>query len=166
MEEFQSESDRACAVLGPAFLDDQLRELLKSFLVDDQRVADLFASSMGPLASFSSRIEMAFALGFLAPREVRDLNLIRKVRNEFAHQLAGTSFVSPKVVSWCSELAQCDVFSWTKDTLSSRNRFVLSIVMLANWISIRRLGIQNTRRTVQREPKHQKAKLGNLPSLP
>jgi DNA-binding MltR family transcriptional regulator len=85
MEEFQAESDRACAVLGAAFLDEQLRSLLESFFVDDQRkVKELFYQS-GPLASFSSRTSLAYVLGFLSPSEVHDLDLIRKIRNDFAH---------------------------------------------------------------------------------
>ena len=152
MDEFQGESDRACAVLGAAFLDEQLRALLEAFFVDDpNRMQDIFEKAASPLATFSSRINMAYALGFLAPREIRDLNLIRKIRNEFAHELHDVSFVSPSIASRCAELTQCDVIGQTFGTLGPRYRFVLSVVFLAQRLALRRLGIRNERRTIQSE---------------
>lgn len=158
MDEFQNESDRACALLGAAFLDDQLRQLLEHFFVDDRQIAGLFENASA-LSTFSSRIELAFALGFIALRELRDLRIIRKIRNDFAHGLMGLSFQSDGISSRCRELKQCDVITSPEGIqTTNRDRFVLSVVMLANWIAIRRLGIRDTRRTIQREPSHHRWK--------
>jgi hypothetical protein len=39
----------------------------------------------GPLASFSAKIDVGFALGFITESERRTLHTIRQIRNEFAH---------------------------------------------------------------------------------
>ena len=39
----------------------------------------------GPLGSFSAKIDVAFALGFITADESRTLHAIRKIRNTFAH---------------------------------------------------------------------------------
>ena len=162
LEEFQAESDRACAVLGAAFLDEQLRALLEAFLVNDtKRVPDLFEDAAGPLATFSSRISMAYALGFLAPSEVRDLDLIRKIRNEFAHQLHGVSFASATVASRCAELTGWHVVTRYSGPLGPRDYFVLSVVMLANFIAIRRLWIRDERRTSRSEVRRSDERQGS-----
>lgn len=152
MEEFQAESDRACSVLGAAFLDEHLRALLEAFFVDHpERIQNLFKDAAGPLASFSSRINMAYALGFLAPNELRDLDLIRKIRNVFAHELHDVTFVSPSVASRCAELRQCNYIGRSLGPLSPRDRFVLSVVFLAHWLAMRRLEIRDERRAIQNE---------------
>ncbi len=160
MEEFQGESDRACAVLGAAFLDEHLRALLEAFLVDDpNRVQDLFEQAASPLGSFSSRISMSYALGFLAPSEVRDLDLIRKIRNEFAHELHGVSFASPNVTSRCAEFTQCEIIGQRYGPIGPRDRFILSVVLLAHWIAVRSLRFAKERRVihkgVKRSDEHQ-----------
>ncbi len=152
LKEFQNESDRACALLGTSFLDEQLKGLLESFLIDDKKIKELF-SGYGPLASFSSRINMAYALGFLSKTEFSDLELIRKIRNEFAHELHGLQFSSNSIKNRCSELKSCDAINDYYNDLPPRGRFILSVVIIANWVKIRRLGILDNRRKVQVEIK-------------
>jgi len=99
-----NESDRACALMAAAFLDDQLRQLLEANLVQDKKVLVRILDQRGPLATFSSRIDMAYAMGLIGKRTLLDLNLLRKIRNEFAHTAEPLSFDSPKVSAWCSQL--------------------------------------------------------------
>jgi hypothetical protein len=37
LEEFQNENDRSAAIIGAAFLDENLKQLLTNFLVDDEK---------------------------------------------------------------------------------------------------------------------------------
>jgi len=80
---FRGESDRACAVLAGAFLDSLLERLLRRAIV--QNAPSSIFDGQGPLATFSAKIDMAYSLGFLPNPEHRDLNIIRKIRNDFAH---------------------------------------------------------------------------------
>ena len=58
--EFRLESDRDCGSMAAAYLDEALKNMLVSYMVNDKRlIKDLF-NSQGPLATFSSRINIAF----------------------------------------------------------------------------------------------------------
>jgi DNA-binding MltR family transcriptional regulator len=47
---------------------------------------------------------MCYRLGLLSDRYVRDLNLIRKIRNEFAHNIQGCDFNHTSIYSRIQEL--------------------------------------------------------------
>lgn len=85
-----SENERAGVICGAAMLDLQLETILRRYLVpaksnsEDER---LFGAN-APLATFSGKTAMAYRLG-LIPRVVADmLDRIRKIRNDFAHDIA------------------------------------------------------------------------------
>ena len=79
-------SDRACAVLAGAVLDDRLKSLLTGYLVPPVNPKeDRLLGRSGALESFSARIELAFRLALIT-REVRDaLDWVRDIRNDAAH---------------------------------------------------------------------------------
>jgi DNA-binding MltR family transcriptional regulator len=97
------ESDRACALMACAFLDESFRNWFESIFVEAKEVEQLFDSN-GPLCTFSSRIKVAFALGLLCEQHVRDLNLMRRIRNEFAHNASPLTFDEPSIANKCREL--------------------------------------------------------------
>jgi DNA-binding MltR family transcriptional regulator len=88
-ERFRGESDRACAVLGRALMEDLLRRLLESRLLDGTDAQPLFEGS-GPLATFAARIRICRALGWLSEDDARDLHRVRDIGNDFAHHLDHT----------------------------------------------------------------------------
>lgn len=92
-KEIETASDRACAIVCAAFLDDLMQELLLEFLCDDSNTQNnkLFNQN-GPLATFSSKIFLAYRLGLIGRYEYDCLNLIRRIRNNFAHDLSIDSF--------------------------------------------------------------------------
>jgi hypothetical protein len=98
---FQHESDRAAGVLGPAFIDDLLRELLLGRVVDARHADENLLGANRPLGSFSSRIDVAHAFGLISTADRQDLHLIRKVRNKFAHLSARITFRSAPIAEWC-----------------------------------------------------------------
>jgi hypothetical protein len=61
------ETDRGCALMAAAYLDDRLAELLKAYFVDDLPVAKKVLDLERPLGTFSARIDVAYLLG-LPPR--------------------------------------------------------------------------------------------------
>lgn len=48
-------------------------------------VRDKLFTGYGPLASFSAKIDMAFALGLIDAEQRKTLNHVRHIRNVFAH---------------------------------------------------------------------------------
>ena len=64
LKELQSQTDRGCAIIAAAVLDDLLNQLITGRLIDlgSERHEGLLKGANAPLSSFSSRIELAFAL--------------------------------------------------------------------------------------------------------
>jgi DNA-binding MltR family transcriptional regulator len=89
---FHAESDRAAAVLGAAYLDGFLEDALRSSFAQGKPTDELFAGQ-GPLMSLGNKTKVAFALGLLSSESlVRDVDLIRKIRNHFAHHIWDAAF--------------------------------------------------------------------------
>jgi DNA-binding MltR family transcriptional regulator len=83
------ESDRGCVLLGAALLDEALEQLLRAFFRQDEDDSKRFIEPLfqgyAPLATFSGKIQMAYALAVL-PRKIRDrIEIIRRLRNDFAN---------------------------------------------------------------------------------
>ena len=104
LQEFQDETDRGAALVGAALLDKQLLDLLRSHVLDKKESAELLEGGSAPLGTFSARIKVSYCLGLITDVEHRELQLIRKVRNEFAHQTHGLTFQDGKIASLCSNL--------------------------------------------------------------
>ena len=101
----QKLSQRAAAVIASAYVDQELEKVLRGFFIADERASNELLGRMRPLADFSARIEAAYALGLISESEYRNLNLIRKIRNEFAHR-PGTyvTFETPEIRDRALEL--------------------------------------------------------------
>jgi DNA-binding MltR family transcriptional regulator len=85
------------------FLEEQLKQILSAFMVDDAKSDELLDGAHAPLSSFSSRITACYALGLISEAEHHDLNLLRKIRNDFAHDIHA-SFDTQSVVDRCKLL--------------------------------------------------------------
>lgn len=99
------ESDRGCALFAAAYLDKVLSDLLYLSVVENGKKveSDLFEGN-APLASFSSRIKMAFYLGRISAECRSELDTIRKIRNDFAHDASLISFETKSVADRCLNL--------------------------------------------------------------
>lgn len=138
--------ERASAVVVAAYLSQELENLLRQFFVDDRAVADKLLSGLGPLASFSACLETAFAAGLISEREHKNLDLIRKIRNSFAHNPdERLSFEAPEIRSRCLELevpqAVGDIFFSDGKVFSTdqpRERFIVTSFYLLLVLIVRR----------------------------
>lgn len=108
--ELEKESDRGCALVAAAYLENQITELLEGFFIKQSRKASesLFEFN-GPVGTFSSKIKMCLALG-LIPKEISNgLDVVRKIRNEFAHLHEPLDFdtqsISQRVVALLPEIS-------------------------------------------------------------
>jgi DNA-binding MltR family transcriptional regulator len=102
--EFATASDRAAAIVGGAFLDVLLTELLQANFVPDPKNDDKIFQGNGCLATFSSRIDLSYRLGLIAKQEHRALHTIREIRNKFAHQLDAVAFARQDLRSLCANI--------------------------------------------------------------
>lgn len=104
LAEFQSETDRGAALVGAALLDQRLLDTLKAFLVDDKISAGLLEGANAPLGTLDARTRAAYAMGLIDGHEFEETNLIRKIRNEFAHRVHGTTFEDPRIKELCRKI--------------------------------------------------------------
>lgn len=96
VDAFHGESDRGAAVLMAGYVENTLGEYLHA-VATTQALADELFSAAGPLGSFSQRITIAAAFGYISDAQYKDLTLLRKVRNHFAHHPLETSFATNSI---------------------------------------------------------------------
>ena len=99
------ETDRGCALMAAAFIDDSLKLLLKRNLVDDENALDDLFDHNGPLGTFSGKINLSYSMGFIPKNVKRDLHILRKIRNDFAHTAEQIGFDNGVISSRCHSLA-------------------------------------------------------------
>jgi DNA-binding MltR family transcriptional regulator len=97
------ENDLALAIVGGAFLDTLLENILIEFLVDDEKEVGELLRHEGPLGTYSGKVRAAYCLGLLRKPVRDDLRLVGKIRNRFAHDLSA-SFTDQQIASWCEAL--------------------------------------------------------------
>jgi DNA-binding MltR family transcriptional regulator len=89
------ESDRGCVIFGAALLNESLEQLLRASFrraPEDVKLIDSLFEGYAPLSTFSAKLQLAYALGIL-PRHLREkIELVRRIRNEFAHESGPLSF--------------------------------------------------------------------------
>ena len=97
-KEFAKESDRACVILSAAMLDSSLESLLRSRLIPTSASQDdLFDGANAPLSTFDAKINLSHRIGLISSQLCRDLHIIRRIRNQFAHDVFGCSFDNTSV---------------------------------------------------------------------
>ena len=93
ISEFGKESDRAAVILVTSLIDETLTDLLRLHLLPSPSASDeIFDGVNAPLGNFSSKINFGFRVGLISAKFARDLHLIRKIRNQFAHNVFGCTF--------------------------------------------------------------------------
>jgi mannitol operon repressor len=150
LDELQNESPRAAVIIASAFLDAQLRAILSNSLIDNPKVVnDLLESD---LRDFSTRIKMVYCMGLISESIFHDLNVIRKIRNKFAHEMHGYSFSEPQIVDWCKTLKMAKMMTdVTNIPNSHENLFILGVTQLAMWLGLK---IVETEKTHTHKPKN------------
>ena len=97
-------NDRAIAIVGAAFLDRLLAEMLANYFVDDDKESGKLLAADGPLGQFGTRTTACYCLGLIGKTVKADLRLVAKVRNRFAHEIR-IDFSDPRIKGWCEALA-------------------------------------------------------------
>jgi DNA-binding MltR family transcriptional regulator len=94
------ESDRGCAIFGAQILADDLESLLRThFRSDDEsvkKVVNPLFATYAPLSSFSAKIQVAYAIRLITKGLKHHLDVIRRLRNEFAHEAGPIDFDDPR----------------------------------------------------------------------
>jgi hypothetical protein len=102
-DSLEHETDRGACLIASSYLEYSLERLIRAKLIDEPKSIDKLFEFSGPLGTFSSRIELGYALGLIGEKAKRDLNFIRKIRNEFAHDFRRSSFNESPIREICNE---------------------------------------------------------------
>ena len=153
-----AESDRGCALMAAAFIDEQLRELLSLYLVDDAKVTERLLGNSGALGSFAVRIDIAYSLGLLAKNIMQDLSILRKIRNEFAHLSRPMTFEDDAMVSRCLELKSILL----PPEFTARSRFCRSMIVTATQIEVTKAELQRSFPRVDYDDTHTRKELDSF----
>jgi DNA-binding MltR family transcriptional regulator len=98
----QSHSDQTAAIIASSAVEVALESAIKTRL-RRLKLADtesLFGGT-GPLATFSAKIQIGYALGIFGPETRHDLTLIKDIRNVFAHNAHNYSFRTKRLKEKC-----------------------------------------------------------------
>lgn len=110
IRELNELSDRAAAIVGAVLLENCVDRALRQLLRDHKKSAtrgsvhDEMFQSGGPLGSFRARNDLAFMLGLYSAGVWGDIDTIRDIRNDFAHDLSITSFNSQSIRARCENI--------------------------------------------------------------
>lgn len=138
IKEFEQESDRAAVVLGTAKLDSILHQLLQKVLLTCTSSQDeLLEGERAPIGTFSARVILAYRLGLIDSQFVHTLHLIRRIRNDFAHETSSSLETGPnanRIRQLVTPFRDFEVFKKLKgillknhDTMSAGFRAVLAL---------------------------------------
>lgn len=149
--EFNKESDRGAALNAAALIDEWLHNILEAFLADNKSAKKLVSGFNAPLGDFSSKVIAAHALGLIQDNEFHEINLIRKIRNEFGHNWKGVSFVNHKVASLTRELPWGGPAEFEEGS-TARERFNLATSLLLMDLMWRTRLVTQEKRLIKKWP--------------
>lgn len=139
------ESDRSAALMVTSYVEEILRRAFSMHLNADVEggVKGLLEGN-GPLSTFSDRIKLAHALGWIEKDQASEINQLRKIRNVFAHEFRINTFSEKPIVDHLNTIRHYEdnIYKWLDEdghkyrrAASGRELFVLrSLGLLANVI--------------------------------
>lgn len=103
IEASNAETDRGKALVSASVVEEMLAEILRAFLANGAETKRLFDAPNAPLSTLSAKALMCRSLRLIDAVEYRDIDLVRKIRNEFAHSVT-CSFKDEKIRDWAQKM--------------------------------------------------------------
>jgi DNA-binding MltR family transcriptional regulator len=103
---------------------------LKAFLPEKDKIVNELFEFNQPLGNFSNKINLCYSLGLIDKIVKDDLNMIRKIRNNFAHEL-NISFNDENIKSLSNEIKWHKLFyAIPPEESTSRDLFQVGVLQL------------------------------------
>lgn len=135
LAELTTGTDRAAALVASTVLDNDIASILEMVLVHKtkKQLEDLLYSPQAPLSGFSARIKMIYAIGIIEEKVFVSLNVVRNVRNTFAHAQKPLKFDTPAIARECAKLPATHV-NWSQSIqmTDARRRYIEYCVTLSS----------------------------------
>jgi hypothetical protein len=97
------ESERGQVLVASSLIEEMLAEILSAHLLETRSTTKLFDGPNGALSTLSAKSHLARSLSLITSNEYSDIELVRKIRNRFAHNVL-CSFEDDEIASWSSRL--------------------------------------------------------------
>lgn len=97
---YDHSSERAMAIVLSAIVENHLTALLRLLMRRQKALADELFNPNGPLGPFGTKIRLAYMLRIVDEPTYKDLIIINRIRNRFAHDLSVKSFEDPQITAW------------------------------------------------------------------
>jgi DNA-binding MltR family transcriptional regulator len=147
LNEFNRENDRGAALVAAAFIDQRLLEILNAFCADISEAKRLLEGNNAPLSTFANRTLAAYCLGLIQENEFKEINIIRKIRNEFGHHWNRLDFQNKEISKMCSELPWLGPAELEQES-DSRMRFNAAVAILLTDLMWRARLVKNHKRQI------------------
>jgi hypothetical protein len=138
-----NDNDRSVALVGASMLEYSLQEVIKSRLrqfdpQDGNADLERLFGINGIFSGLSSKIVGGYAMQLFGPLVRRDLELINKIRNEFAHDMNPVHFSDDHIKSRCREIQISNAdSSIPKQNDDPRGMYILAISLLSGMLGLR-----------------------------
>jgi len=141
-KELMEQTDRGAALIGGAFLEWRIKQAIRTRLHTwDEHGEVLFGNDEKPgELMFANQCRMAYCLGLVGKEGLRDLGIVGRIRNKFAHRLSVTSFEVEHVARQCKDLGTPEIWHehWrldaTKPPSEPRLRYVFTVQLLHSMV--------------------------------
>ena len=104
MKEIESDSHRATAVVAGAFVQERLLHAIRGRLIQDDKLCDEIFMPGRAIGDFGAQINLGYLMGIYTKAAQRELYSIRKLRNDFAHNMEVNDFETQKISALCANL--------------------------------------------------------------
>jgi hypothetical protein len=97
--------DRACALVVTSLAEMMLQIALTHFLgIRGEKAVRKIFYTFGPLSTLDAKIVMCSSTGIIGPVTTSNLEVVKKIRNVFAHAIIEITFEAPAVQRACNRL--------------------------------------------------------------
>lgn len=111
-ETLSKESDRGLVLVSAAYLDETLEDLLRSVFsirrTKSKSLINPLFDGYGPLGTFSAKTRIAHSLDLISKWMYSDIEIVRRMRNVFAHGIDSVSFDDPEISKLTERLKGAD----------------------------------------------------------
>jgi DNA-binding MltR family transcriptional regulator len=151
LSSLNAESDRGMVLVGAAIIEERLADILISFLADNDSKEKVIGRPDAPLGTYSAKLNMAHALGLIDDSERNEMDLIRRIRNEFAHKWDSVGFETDKIRDLAKQLPWRGPGEFEAGS-SAKSRFQGAVSMLIVDLMWRSRLVVNEKRIVKSWP--------------
>jgi hypothetical protein len=109
ISEINNLPDRTAGICAVTMLEDRLTDAIKKRWFFHQDIFGRMFKYDGPVGSFGTRINFGRIIGLYGDDALNDLDMIRRIRNDFAHKIEAENFSFNDIKQRCQNLRLPDI---------------------------------------------------------